>query len=292
MNETTRENIAETLAKELPKPQLLFSQSGACVPGDVTHFAVPKGYVHLAVDDEALLARPRRTVATATLGDSASFLAYVSLHAPTTNPAVWCAFDPTTYKLSFEAVFDEHAAALPGWRKHRATFAPRMSAEWNTWTGSNGQAKDQLQFAEFIEKHDKDIAGGDGFPSSLDMLKMATAFEANADKKFKSSIRLASGGVNMQYVNTDDEATIENMRLFEKFQIGLPVFWSMPTAAAAPVAGWPITARLKYRVNSGTVKFWYDLIRPDLVHQAAAVALIDEIRAGLGGVPLRMGSCT
>lgn len=291
MNEITRENIAETLAKELPKPQLLMTQSGSGVAGDVTHFAVPKGYVHMSVDDEALLPRPRLTVATAQLGDSASFLSYVALHAPNNSPAVWCSFDPTTYRLSFEAVFDEHAAGRPGWRKHRAKFEPRMSAEWLTWTGNNGQAKDQLQFAEFIEKHDKDIAGGDGFPSSLDMLKMATAFEANADKKFKSSLRLASGGVSMQYVNTDDEATIETMRLFEKFQIGLPVFWSMPTADSAPVAGWPITARLKYRVSSGAVKFWYDLIRPDLVHQAAAVALIDEIHAGLGGVPLRMGSC-
>ena len=60
-----------------------------------------------------------------------------------------------------------------------------------------------------------------------------------------------------------------------------------------PASNWPRWSRpLTRRVNSGAVKFWYDLIRPDLVHQAAAVAMIDQIRAGLGGVPLRMGRCS
>ena len=39
------------------------------------------------------------------------------------------------------------------------------------------------------------------------------------------------------------------------------------------------------------MNFWYDLIRPDLIHERAALALIAKVKAGLGSVPLRMGSC-
>ena len=79
-------------------------------------------------------------------------------------------------------------------------------------------------------------------------------------------------------------------RLFERFQIGLPVFWSIH-ADGASVPAWPLEARLKYRVQQGAVIFYYQLIRPDIVHEAAALALIDQVRAGLGDVPVRMGSC-
>ncbi len=37
-------------------------------------------------------------------------------------------------------------------------------------------------------------------------------------------------------------------------------------------------------------EFWYELIRPDLVYQTAAMGLIEQVRAGIGAVPLRMGA--
>ena len=79
------------------------------------------------------------------------------------------------------------------------------------------------------------------------------------------------------------------MRLFEKFQIGIPVFWELRKADES-IPAWPIVARLKYRVSQGAVTFWYDLIRPDVVHERAALAMIDKIRAGLDGVPMHMGA--
>lgn len=141
-----------------------------------------------------------------------------------------------------------------------------------------------------FEANEKDIAGGPGLPSSLEMMTMATNFEAAADKRIKSKVRLQSGGVALEYVDTDDEATIGQMRLFERFQIALPVFWRLRDGQQA-VPAWPLTARLKYRVAQGEATFWYELVRPDLVHEAAALTLIAEVRAGLGSVPLRMGSC-
>lgn len=73
--------------------------------------------------------------------------------------------------------------------------------------------------------------------------------------------------------------------LITQFAIGIPVFWAGP--------GYRIDARLRYRHASGKVAFWYELIRPDRVHEAAAKELIERIRTGLPqGVPLLMGKTT
>jgi len=74
------------------------------------------------------------------------------------------------------------------------------------------------------------------------------------------------------------------MKVFERFQIGIPVFWAGP--------GYLITARLKYRNNGGKVSFWFELIRPDRVHEAAAKELIAKVQEGIGAVPMLMGACS
>ncbi len=58
---------------------------------------------------------------------------------------------------------------------------------------------------------------------------------------------------------------------------------------------WSVDARLRYRAREGKVVFWFELIRPDRVHEAAARALIqqlhDQLDAGEGypTVPVLFG---
>ena len=65
----------------------------------------------------------------------------------------------------------------------------------------------------------------------------------------------ASGGVQMSFVQDDDNQTLEKMQLFERFSIGIPVFWNGDA--------YRLDARLRYRVREGVLKFWYELIRPE-----------------------------
>lgn len=286
-------NIAETLAAELPKPYVLFvdAPNNTERAGSVTHVAVPKGYALHTADNEKLLAHPRRTVATATMGEEASFVDYVLRHAEA-NSVVWCSFNPTNSHLEFTAVFDEHAGKGPaGWRGHKATFNPALSAEWTTWTAHNKQAKSQLAFAEFIEQNEVDISEKEGYPTSLQMMKLATEFEARAEQRVKSTLRLQSGGVRLEYVADPDKGTIEAMQVYDKFLIGVPVFWTVQKPGEA-IPAYHVRARLRYRLGQGGVTFHYELIRPDLVHQQAAKELIDRVRAAIGPTPLLMGACT
>jgi uncharacterized protein YfdQ (DUF2303 family) len=276
------ENIAATLDRVLPKPVVLSVENPAAGQGSVTHVAVPRGFELKQIDNEHLLSKPRRAIAVASFTDAASFIAYVQRHA-IGGTTTWCSFDPQTFALSFTAVIDEHDKGVPGWRKHRAEFKPSMSAEWKLWKAADGKQFSQVDFAEWIEAHADDIAAANGLPTSLQMLTMATEFQANEERVLKSSVKLQSGGVRLTYIADPDAGTTESMQMFERFAIGIPVFHDG--------SAWSITARLKYRLKGGSVSFFFELVRPDRVHQGAAKELITQIREAIG-VPVLMGSCS
>lgn len=277
---STAENIAQTLARELPQASIVHHDDDH---PEVLHIALPKGQTLQTIDMEQLLDAPRRTKAAATLSDPTSFLEYVGRHA-TERTAAWCEFNPQSFSLKFSAVIDEHHYSAPGWRNHTASFTPDMSAEWKAWKGKNGQAMGQVEFAEWIENHADDITTAEGLPTSMQMLQMATEFVARQDTVLKSAVRLQSGGVNLTYIADPDSGTTESMKLFERFGIGIPVFHGG--------AAWQITCRLKYRIQQGKVIFFYELVRPDTVHKAASQDLIKQVNDGLDTVPMLMGHCS
>lgn len=279
------ENIAATLSRILPKTETVAVQEADDDKfNKIVHLAVPKGFTLHAIDNEPLLPNPRRTKAVSTLSDAESFIDYVKRHAEPRS-VVWCQFDPKTSALSFTAIVDEHEKGTAGWRAHKAQFTPALSVEWGIWNGSNGatRVKSQVDFAEFIEANEDDIASIDGFPTSLQMHTMATEFVARQDMLLKSTVRLQGGGVNLTYVADADTGTLEQMKVFERFAIGIPVFWAG--------SAFRIDARLKYRLGQGKVSFFYELIRPDRVHEAAAKELIAKVREAIGDTPLLMGTC-
>lgn len=278
-------NIADTLAKVLPEAQQLDNLKLPSAPGLViSRVALPEGWKldEKQHDLEAFLPAPRATKATAVFADTDSFLAYVKRHA-NSGSVVWCNFNPQTFALDFTGVIDEHAKDAPAWRRHTAKYKPELAAEWKAWKGKDRESQPQLAFAEWIQEHDEDILAADGYPSSLQMLTMATEFVANSEKALKSTVRLQSGGVRLTYVDTDDDATQAAMTLYEKFRLGIPVFHGGN--------GWPLDARLKYSTAKGLLTFRYELVRADRVHELAAKKLIEAVREGLGAVPLLMGSC-
>ena len=275
---TDAENIAQTLARVLPDAKVLIET----VDSTIMHVALPKSMSLQEVDMERFFPAPRRTVLSVETRDPESFLAYLKRHA-TDDTAVWVAFDPEQYTLSISAVFDDIGAkSHPAWRAHRATYKPAMSAAWQVWAKHNHKIQNQLEFAEFLERNDRDIASVDGMPTHLEMLKMATEFEANGERRIKSALRLQGGGVRLEYVDDADADTLSQMRIFDRFAIGIPVFWGGPP--------FQLTARLRYRQAAGKVNFWYELIRPEAVHEAAAKDAITAIRDGLPeGVEMFVG---
>lgn len=268
METVEMKNIAETLAKEMKAPVEIAS-------GDyevIRRVALPPDWTLVEKNDEGLLDHPLRKKATVKLADADSFIDYIARHGDPHDCTIWCEADYKAGKVGFIGILNDHGADAdaPAWRDHRAKFTPEFSEEWVRWTGKNKGLFTQGDFATFIEDNLKDIASVDGSPSGAQMLDMALTFEANQDMRFKSAIRLQSGGVSMSFTQDDDVQTVQKMQVFDRFTLGFAVFWNSDA--------YQVDARLRYRVREGKLTFWYELIRSDKVLESATKTLIEHIR--------------
>lgn len=264
------ENLAQTLAREMKQPTRIETHSE-----HVSRIATPEGWTIKDYDDEKYHATPRRKMGTVGLLDVDSFINYVKRHNIAKDTSIWCNADYFNGKVSFTAILNDHGASAdaPAWRDHLAIFSPAFSTEWFRWKEKNKTSFTQAEFATFVEDNLKDIVKVGESPSGGQMLEMALDFEANQEKRFKSAIRLQSGTVNMQFVDSEDAQTISKMQMFERFTIGIPVFWGGDP--------YQVDARLRYRQRDGKLTFHYELIRLDKVLEAATKTMIAKVNDAL-----------
>lgn len=223
---------------------------------------------------ERNLPAPLRKKCTVHLHSADSFIQYVNQHKKPDICSIWCDANFENSSANLIAIFDDHGTAATGWRDHTALYEPVQSVEWKRWIAHNRKGFSQAGFAEFIEDNLPDIASVEGMPTATQMLEMATELEINQDSRFKSQVRLQSGGVELAFVQKEDDPTLEKMRLFNQFSLGIPPFLN-----GSPFR---LDARLRYRVKEGGLSFWYELIRPDLVFKAAAEEELAKIAESTG----------
>lgn len=249
--------------------------------GDTPFAFVPDGYKRESLEN--VLPAPTRKRANVTMNDADSFIAYINKHSgynhvgievvSPANCALYADADFEAQTIKITGLLDDHGGNIADakWRDHRATFEPKSTVEWKRWNESDGKRMEQKQFAEFIEENLPDITAMEGMPSGSDMLRMATQFEMNSAKRFKSSLDLQSNGVAMTFVDEQDHETETKMNLFKKFALGIRVF----------IGGnaYPLEARLKFKASQGVLQFWYELIRPDRVFSTAVADELAKIKA-------------
>lgn len=252
----------DALVEQVRKPE--FS-----AVGDNPILLVPPGYGSSNVIDlEKYLPAPLRRRGTITLDDADSFIRYCVAQGIEGQSRIYCKADYEKSRVEFIGVLNDYHDE-PEWQDFRAVYAPATSVEWKRWTGNDRKPFGQVEFATWLEDNNKDIASVTGFPTGAEMLTMAKSLEINQDMRIKSSIRLQSGGVSLEYVSKDDDATVTRMSVFERFALGIAPFFNGQA--------YQLEARLKYKSAGGTVQFWYELVRPDLVVQDATRELITVI---------------
>ncbi len=267
-----KNNIAETIFKKAPRPLIAYEDE----KNQFRKISIPEGWSVQDFDNEELLPKPRRKKAVVSVIDTDSFIGYVKRHGSLTACTIWADVDYSEGKAKLQAIINDHGEKEDeqAWRDHVARYTPQFSPEYQRWIGKNRTAMSQVDFAEFLDNNQMDIASPEGYPSSAEMLNMALNFEAKQDYRFKSSVRLQNGGTDMTFVQDDDKGTIEKMRVFDKFAIGIPVYFGGDA--------YQINARLRYRHREGKVVFWYELVRPDLIMKAATDTIITKIKAECG----------
>lgn len=227
---------------------------------------VPAGAVHRVVrfPDEEILPGPRRPKGVYRPATVDALISVVDRFHDTDRTTVWV--HPTSGQIV--AVFNDNATEPgPGWRDHRAQLTLANTPEWVHWHGKDGELMTQQQFAEHVE----DGAGEIVEPAAAEMLELAQTFHAHQAAKFRAAVRLQDGVVQLQYDETLDATagTTGQMQIPSTFKL-----------AVAPFLGedpYAITARLRYRVNGGSLSIGYKLERPHVVLRDA----LDSIAARL-----------
>lgn len=250
-------------------------------PGmDGEHFVVvPDGF---KVRPLPSLEIPKRPKGLVRLRDAASFTRYFNEHK-VPRSRIYALLQPA----KFLAVFDDFEGSMRGetldidvdsqadWREFRAVFDVPASTEWTTWTGAHKKAMTQTEFAEFLLDNMPDVVK----PSGSELYDAALSFEASTSGSFVATQRLQDGSHNLQWKADNNSAG--TVKLPEFIGLSIPVFEN-----EAPV---PIDARLRYRVTNGSLKIWFELVRPHKVLEQAFRDVWARIETG-AGVAILLGS--
>lgn len=187
--------------------------------------------------------------------------------------------------MRVEAVIDYHSTgedhSLARWGAHRAVLSLCWSEAWKLWTGSNNKNFSQHDFATFLEDNTKDIA----FPDGASILEMALGIEGSTTANFSKAIRLHNGNVELHYVEqtTLNAGPKGKLEIPRGFALGIPIFKGEPATT--------IEAKLRYRIEGGTISFRYELVRPQeaidhavdlIIATIAKETTIDPFRGNLG----------
>ncbi len=210
---------------------------------------------------------PPRVTQIVTVTDADSFLDYWQLFS-NIDSRVFGSRDG----LQFVGIIDYHGAAIggselqPEWGTHKLILKLRYTEEWLAWTGKNGQKSKmtQAEFAEFVEDNSPDISD----PPAATMVELATTLQATSEAQFDQATNLQTGKVQLSY-REEIKGTYgaKKADVPREFKIRISVFEGQP-----PIT---VTARIRYRINSGHLTVWYDLLHVER-HVREAFALVSN----------------
>lgn len=225
-------------------------------------------------DYDGLRAAPRRVRGTATVTDTASWLAYFGKHKQATSEVFG-----DVRQNTITALLNAPGALNPAWGDHRVALKLQPSAAWQAWTGKNGKLLSQSDFAEHVEDRTPDFVT----PDAASMLEIAQSVQATTGVKFESSIRLADGQRRLQYLEQVESKAGQrgNLDVPTEFEIRLQVWRGVAIVV-------PLTARLRIRIAPQGLLLTYVLDRLEDVLDAAWDALLEELREAID-VPILSG---
>jgi uncharacterized protein YfdQ (DUF2303 family) len=236
-----------------------------------TFIITPPGFQRHDLTAELEKAQPvrNRPQGTVHLGDIPSLLAYSADQVAQERGYIYA--DPEARTIT--AVFNDQRSTLaPGWRDHRAHFAAAFTPEFKKWMENSDKPMGQTEFAEFIEDNLQDLHAD----HAQTLLTVATTIQATNGINFSSARRLTDGQTQLTYNEViDAKAGADGaLKIPQTFTLGLRIFKNGE--------GYKLTARLKYRINGGTVKFWYELERPERAVEDAFTGYVNTVREQSG----------
>lgn len=274
-------------------------------PGNEKAFEVaevPEGkkLVSLKQFQDEYRTAPERRKGTASLKDLASFIAHTKRFSDD-DSALFANNDPE--KPSLTCVFNYHRQKHDGdprFSDHKAYYAFPLSDEWQAWNKKNGSGNrmSQIDFAEFLEDRISDVIqpdpekmdeklkdfarllGGD-FASPSKLVELSRGLAVHEGAQVKNAYNTSTGEGSIQFVTEHKDANGQPLKVPNLFLIAIPVFKAGPL--------YQIAVRLRYRLQAGTIHWFYELYRTDKVFKHAFDEAC-EVAKNETSLPLFIGS--
>lgn len=213
--------------------------------------------------------RPDRKRVTVQLNSVESFIQYVNEHkSPHTR--IFSSLSKAPYTMT--AAIDYHETAPTGYPElitHLAVLTMRTTDEWELWSQNDKKPFGQIEFAEFVEANSLDIVE----PSSATMMEIALSLQSNNEVKWKSAVRLDNGAVHLEF--RDDAKAMAgkdgSLEIPELFKLRMAVFRGLEENI--------IEARFRYRLRSGGITLFYQLVRPQKLVDAMVLDAMDKVKS-------------
>jgi hypothetical protein len=202
---------------------------------------------------------------------------------------------------AIQAVLDYHRAGHesdPRFGQHRARYSFPLSDEWQAWRNVDGEAMEQMEFAEFLEDRiidvmhppafltegtDPNAAGAKGKPAELTdsdaglrdmvekiggkvcgpskLMELSKGLRIHDQQKMKEVVNTATGEVQIQFESEHQDAEGRPIKVPNLFLLAIPVFHNGPL--------YRVPVRLRYRARTGRIAWHFTMHRPDLIQDHA-----------------------
>jgi uncharacterized protein YfdQ (DUF2303 family) len=154
----------------------------------------------------------------------------------------------------------------PSWNEHKVEAVFRKTKEWETWTKNNGEKKDPVPFARLLEDNQDDIFE----PKGAALLEMCQKFEAKRAIEVESSVK-QNGEYQLNYKEEVRGNTVAGSLQFpDQFVILIQPFEGSVHVKIRCRLRWTLTEQKK-------LLFWYDMVAPHKVEEAAVKAFLRDI---------------
>lgn len=182
-------------------------------------------------------------------------------------------------------IFDCATKDKTSYERHKAEYSFPFSEELKSWRGENNSLMSQLDFAMFIEKNVLDLAEpptpenegealknirmrcGGHFASVAKMVELSKGIAVRADEKAVIKHDLNTGEATIQFSSEHTDADGKPVKVPNMFVIVIPVLDGGKA--------YQLPCRLRYRLNNGSVRWWYEVINLD---KAIEMAIDEELQ--------------
>lgn len=239
--DTAKQAVAPVTLVDLPNVKIVHTERGTETIDLAKHNGVPA-----------------RKTGTVLVFDAASLSDLLAANAIPGATTLY--INPDAERPAIVAVINGNGAAGPGHGDFKIGISFRETPQWKKWRAIDGKLLDQEAFAEFIEENLADIAS----PSGADLLEIVTYLQATRTVDFKSGVKLGSGAVQFQNLESvDAKVGAGEIEVPTEFTVALaPIFGVQPFA---------IVARFRFRIQDGRLKLGFKLQRiEDVMTQTIA----------------------